>query len=124
MKFQDYKILSFSTANIYMIAMYAGCKQLDFDQTELFWQKFWDENKTFCVQENPFKKKYCVLDIDLPLTALLPLFARPPHFGHVAVLCFSQWPYEGMKYSKHRLNMNANADIGKHRRNITYPADQ
>jgi leucyl-tRNA synthetase len=46
-----------------MAAMYSGCKQYDFDQIELFWQKFWDENKTFCVRENPSKEKYYALDM-------------------------------------------------------------
>ncbi|MDR1891336.1 MAG: leucine--tRNA ligase [Puniceicoccales bacterium] len=43
--------------------MYVGCKQYDFDRIELFWQRFWDEHKTFCVQEDPSKEKYYVLDM-------------------------------------------------------------
>ncbi|MDR1528525.1 MAG: leucine--tRNA ligase [Puniceicoccales bacterium] len=43
--------------------MYAGCKQYDFDQIELFWQEFWDKSKTFSVQEDPSKEKYYVLDM-------------------------------------------------------------
>jgi leucyl-tRNA synthetase len=57
------KILLFSAENIFMLTMYAGCQQYDFDQIELFWQKFWDKNKTFCAQEDPSKEKYYVLDM-------------------------------------------------------------
>ncbi|MDR2779487.1 MAG: leucine--tRNA ligase [Puniceicoccales bacterium] len=46
-----------------MLAVYSQCKQYDFDEIELFWQKFWDKNKTFCVQEDFSKEKYYVLDM-------------------------------------------------------------
>jgi leucyl-tRNA synthetase len=75
-EFQDYKILSFSIGNVYIVAMYAGCKQYDFDQIELFWQSVWDEHKTFCFQENSSKEKYYVLDM-FPYP-----FGAGLHIGH------------------------------------------
>jgi leucyl-tRNA synthetase len=43
--------------------VHSGCKRYDFKKIETFWQKFWDDNKTFSVKKNFSKKKYYVLDM-------------------------------------------------------------
>ncbi|MDR1433351.1 MAG: leucine--tRNA ligase [Puniceicoccales bacterium] len=43
--------------------MHADCEKYDFQEIETFWQRFWEENKTFCVDEDRSRKKYYALDM-------------------------------------------------------------
>ena len=43
--------------------MATNSKYYDFPKIEQHWQEFWDENKTFCAEDNYDKEKYYVLDM-------------------------------------------------------------
>ncbi|MDR1401931.1 MAG: leucine--tRNA ligase [Puniceicoccales bacterium] len=43
--------------------MHADCGEYDPGKIEQFWQKFWEENQTFCAKEDSSREKYYVLDM-------------------------------------------------------------
>ena len=51
-------------------------KIFDFKTSELYWQKFWDENKLYESKPEPGKKKYSVVIPPPNVTGIL-------HFGHM-----------------------------------------